>query len=181
MDFIRKVLFGYESLKKRLKEDLSFYFVPSGTVMWFFVNEIPDRDGCWKLCDGKYWSRDGKRWSLTYDKDNYPYATPSLIGRYPLGAAEGDVGSVVSAGLPNITGKFRTEAQTAGSTGGRWVSGAFAEAHTGSSHLASRIDPGDVTGYTFDASRCSTVYGRSDTVTPPSVKLLPCIKLNFDK
>lgn len=32
-------------------------------------------------------------------------------------------------------------------------------------------------GFGFDASRSNAIYGRSNTVTPPSVKLLPCMKL----
>lgn len=94
--------------------------------------------------------------------------TPNLIGRYPLGATSG-IGSTVEAGLPNITGTFG---------GNRYYNASGAFVYTGSTHVrGSSRSGGAMEGVDFNAFRSSSVYGNSTTVTPPSVKLLPCMKL----
>lgn len=93
-----------------------------------------------------------------------------LISRYPLGAYN-NIGNRVAAGLPNITGTIGPILEEGAY--GKYTDGAFYQTtETGTGHAGG-------TDYIvkMDASRCSDVYGRSDTVTPPSVKLLPCIKL----
>ena len=107
---------------------------------------------------------------MWFDLDEPPEGweiyTP-LLGKYPLGSTD-NIGTAVDAGLPNITGQTL--------------------AHGGDKHTGPFLDTGkNATGnddgvngkdsiISFDASRCSDVYGKSNTVTPPSVKLLPCRK-----
>lgn len=115
-----------------------------------------------------------------------------LIGRYPLGALS-DIGAPVAAGLPNITGEiYGHAAGTDGAYGGTFrgvhQSGASLDALTsgsfvvgdkagGSSGMAYTADS-DTYTLKFDASKSSTVYKDDyDTVTPPSVNLLPYIKI----
>lgn len=74
--------------------------------------------------------------------------------------------------VPNITGKVTniglnfSETESVGSTWGT------KEGWWGGSN-----DDNYKTTLNLDASRSSTVYGRSTTVQPPSLRLLPCIKV----
>ena len=93
-----------------------------------------------------------------------------LVGRYPLGTADAsEAGTTVVAGLPNITGSINIQ-YTAGHTD------AFYSDGTNGSGGAYEVSGGSKIINKFDASRCSSVYGNSDTVTPPSVKLLPFMR-----
>ena len=155
---------------------------PIGSVCWFDLEEAPDG---WVVCNGKWYSEDGKLSSDTYT-EVCTIQTPNLIGRYALGATT-DIGSTVEAGLPNITGKTGS---AAGYMANRLPSGAFGDAEepftyqevaSGNSYYHSV--------WNFDASKGTTdtsgnlmsqedsPYGKSDTVTPPSTKLLPCMKI----
>ena len=82
--------------------------------------------------------------------------------------------TVVDAGLPNITGTFGTVESYSykpGTTTLQWeYSGAF---YPKKSNVITGNDPNNGTAdydlFEFDASKCSAVYGKSTTVTPPSV------------
>ena len=139
---------------------------PIGSVCWFDLEEAPDG---WVVCNGKWYSEDGKLSSDTYT-EVCTIQTPNLIGRYALGATT-DIGDTVEAGLPNITGNF-IAADDSPNVG----DGAFEDSGVsvdGNGEVGSSIDH----VWTFDASRSNTAYGNSDTVTPPSTKLLPCMKI----
>lgn len=148
MAFPRRTLEGLAKTIADLKQMIQNVAIPQGTV-WWFHNRTTAPVG-WAICNGNN-------------------GTPNLIGRYPLGATSG-IGSTVEAGLPNITGTIGPIIEEGAR--GVYTNGAFYEAGTGTGH-AGGVD------YIvkMDASRCSSVYGKSSTVTPPSVKLLPCMKL----
>ena len=76
-------------------------------------------------------------------------------------------GASVAAGLPNITGKFSVRLS------GHIESGAFYQAGTGQGAYLSGTE---VDTYGFDASRSSNIYGASETVQPPAIKLLPILR-----
>lgn len=83
-----------------------------------------------------------------------------------------NVGRALPAGLPNIWGEFKTEVLPDGKTGGAYYTGAF---YGGTSlshkHISSNaFDPGN-RAIAFSANRCSSVYGSSYTVQPPSIQL----------
>lgn len=155
---------------------------PIGSVCWFDLEEAPDG---WVVCNGKWYSEDGKLSSDTYT-EVCTIQTPNLIGRYALGATT-DIGNTVEAGLPNITGKTGS---AAGMTSNNPPSGAF-----GLEETFTRLEVNSTTNshvhsvWNFDASKGTTdtsgnlmaqedsPYGNSDTVTPPSTKLLPCMKI----
>lgn len=107
----------------------------------------------WLLCDGS-----------TFDETLYPALNlvlgknvlPDLKGRF-LEGANGNLGTVKEAGLPNITGKFGGENDE--------LSGAFYVYR--SAGVLNDGHGGNILG--FDASRSSSVYGKSDTVQPNSV------------
>lgn len=149
--------------------------MPVGSVCWFKLQEAPDG---WVICNGKWYSADGKYSSDTYT-DVCTIETPNLIGRYALGATT-DIGDTVEAGLPNITGavaKFVDSGEghmVEGITDGAFYTQKYTEELTwwqGSAPSDNKVT------VNFDASRSNAAYGNSDTVTPPSTKLLPCMKI----
>lgn len=92
---------------------------------------------------------------------------PDMRGRTAQGA-NGNLGSVLAAGLPNITGNVSTHTQLfwAGGAFGLGTGGNRASGGYGGAHI--RFD--------FDASRCSSIYGNSSTVQPPAIALNCFIK-----
>ena len=147
MAFKRKILEGLSGLLQQLQSSL----LPSGAIVWF-TNRTTAPSG-WAICNGTN-------------------GTPNLIGGYPLGATSG-IGSTVEAGLPNITGGAMHQENS------QQAYGAFFNRAGGSGSGLGAYDwsGGYNQGFGFDASRSNAIYGRSNTVTPPSVKLLPCMKL----
>lgn len=84
--------------------------------------------------------------------------TPNLIGRYPLGATS-NIGTVLNSGLPKAT-----LSNVSSITGGGW------EGNRGGHYLA--VKAGTATpSISFSNTEEATF------VRPPSVKLLPCMKL----
>ena len=122
--------------------------------------------GLFNIYGTKYGAGDG---STTFN-------VPDLDGRFiELTTDAGNVGQFVEPGLPNITGFFGRLTGTRGSDEGTF-SGAFAL--NGASNLSHGGDSGAPNGRDadFDASRCSVIYGATETVQPPSMQLLACIK-----
>jgi hypothetical protein len=159
---------------KKYVDDL----IPRGFIGWFALEEAPDG---WALCNGYYYSENGKHSSK--DKTNgCTIKTPDLIGRYPRGSTTG-IGGIVPASLPNIIGAFSLDSK--GTKGEYAANGAFTtEEPIGATILNPSHSVGDRENAPntfpvyFDASRCSTIYSNTaTTVTPPSVSLLPCMKL----
>lgn len=93
---------------------------------------------------------------------------PDLIDRFAQGS--NTPGQKLEAGLPNITGNNGyTTIDTAP------ISGAY----TSSDETYSCLNNNGRTttkSTRFDASRSDPIYGASDTVQPPALTLLPCIK-----
>ena len=88
----------------------------------------------------------------------------------------GDNCLLKQAGLPNITGSAGiSRTKYAGNYGAK-LDGAFAPDNSYNGHA---VGGGNVVGFyggSFDASRCSTIYGASNTVQPASIVLLPKIR-----
>ena len=82
----------------------------------------------------------------------------------------GDSCLVKTAGLPNITGTTRPISY---STAADFTGAFYVDSKTKSTPAASGENRGIVI---FDASRCSSVYGNSNTVQPPSIVLIPQIR-----
>lgn len=89
-----------------------------------------------------------------------------------LWGANGNLMSILAAGLPNITGTFGGAEYM-----GNFYTGAFNQLR--STHAAI-VNAGDRTNtggaLSFDASRSSTIYGRSTTVQPPAIAVNIFIK-----
>lgn len=141
---------------------------PVGFLALYSGSNVPDG---WFRCDGS---------TIADMATNYPklYAVlgtnvlPNYSGRYPLGATTG-INSLVEGGLPNIEG---TATDNAYAGNGSEFSSAF-KSSTFSSSNKTNIIWNDVHNQwskfgnlVFKASDSNAVYGKSTTVTPPSVK-----------
>jgi len=159
----------------KLKEIIQRSLMPSGAIVWFNLSAAPDG---WVVCNGQ-----------TYiDSNGVSRTSPNLIDRYPLGATSG-IGSNVAAGLPAFDGTFTVgdsinDNHTHSFKAVLWSQ---ARSQEGGSDTDAKWDPGAQSGTTGAATGSHThnisvtyptgsIFGSSNTVTPPSVKLLPCIK-----
>ena len=150
--------------------------VPPGAIMYFSNTTPPN--GNWLVCNGQAVSRQGyanlfnaigTRFGI--GNGSTTFNVPYLIDRTVWGGTS-NVGAYLQPGLPNITGSFGCDdRQTWDGT----VSGAFwadPNRHdTGSKYS----DYGQA--IFFDASRSNPIYGRSGTVQPPALVMLPCIHI----
>ena len=95
---------------------------------------------------------------------------PDLIDRFAQGS--NTPGQKIEAGLPNITGGvgLYNSNNTYGAT--RWHPGNY----PGSGNSTSFGAEGGEGYVEIDARGSSPIYGASDTVQPPALTLLPCIK-----
>lgn len=106
---------------------------------------------------------------FVYDSTNNTVRLPKINGIIEATSNTDNIGDITEAGLPNITGSFSIDIWPNPTTS----TGAFAiESHTATYRSCG-------TGYdnldglrTFDASRCSSVYGKSTTVQPQTTKIL---------
>lgn len=132
----------------------------------------------WLRCDGS-----------TYNISEYPalfaavgtkyggdgkttFAVPNLHRKFREGTTtDSEVGTSVSAGLPNITGTLNPVCQTSAAIA---PSGAFSST-TGSGMTGYELMRAD-TNFVFDASDSSSIYGSASTVQPSSIRTIPCIK-----
>ncbi len=92
---------------------------------------------------------------------------PDMRGRTAQGA-NGNLGTVLAAGLPNITGAVGTHADLMS------ASGAFALGGGGS--RADGSYNSDHIRFDFNASRSNSIYGKASTVQPPAIALNCFIK-----
>lgn len=78
-------------------------------------------------------------------------------------------GTTIAAGLPNITGSFYGDMVSRDTSG--TGTGAF-RFGGGQGNFSVGYDYKLNTGFTFDASRSSAIYGKSTTVQPPAYALI---------
>jgi len=153
-------------LNEETIDGLFSLLVPIGTILPYAGNRLLDELVNFTLCDGKELAR------LEYPKlfnvigtdygvgdGSTTFNVPDLTERFLEGS--NTAGTVKEAGLPNITGGIRN------AYGNGSINGAFL--HNGSSYTAQASGSYTDRMITFDASRCSPVYGKSDTVQPASV------------
>lgn len=142
--------------------------VPVGTIIAWPGSSAPTEGGTWLLCNGQSCVAYPALVAIVGS------TVPNLHGRF----LEGTVTSprtFLEAGLPNITGAFNSEAQWGGVTGYALATGAFYPVASSRSHLGSDTGGGNHDLY-FDASRCSAIYGASDTVQPAAYLVMYYIK-----
>lgn len=135
----------------RYSVEQKFSGVPIGTIIAWASTKNPT-DGTWLDCNGQ--SCAGYSTLVSVLGKN---TVPDYRNRFLEGSTSPN--QVIEAGLPNITGFIC----------GGWMSGSGAFANYRYSNAS-----GDGHGYppsdscTFDASRCSPIYGKSNTVQPPA-------------
>lgn len=134
--------------------------VPIGTVIAWPGIKNPT-DGTWLECNGQSCAGYAELVSILGKS-----TVPDYRNRFLEGSST--PGTVLEAGLPNITGKFVAVFR------GNPVSGAFSDLGSGG-HTKEWTD-WDGQNILFDASRCSSIYGRSSTVQPPAVTVKYLIK-----
>ena len=166
---------SYDDLKD--KPDLSERGVPIGTVAWF---AMPVPPAGYLKCDGSAVGRETcselfAAIGTTYGEGDgeTTFNLPNLIGRFAEGSAI--PGQYIKAGLPEITAYWNIAGSAAKSVG---ASGAAIQNRfdTGTDYIPQGSSTNDLTSAGFVASQANPVYGNSDTVQPPALTLLPCIK-----
>lgn len=156
------------------RPDLSA-LIPPGTIIHYAGRTVPSG---WLICNGANVSRTDyaalfAAIGTIYGAGNgsTTFGLPNLNGRFLEGTTyTGSVGTYHSAGLPNITGSFTSH----GNTGSMVTTGPFTN---GGPRIHSNSG-GAEDGRTvyMDANRCSSLYGTTGTVQPPSMAALPLIK-----
>lgn len=124
---------------------------PIGTIVAYSGDKSKIPDG-WALCDGTK-------------------GTPDLRNRFLEGWGRHSVKAMTEAGLPDITGSFRTwkcDPITVGSFSHRYL-GAICNSRDGGSDGGWYVD--------FKASKSNGVYGKSDTVQPASYTVYYIMKV----
>ena len=160
-----------------------------GEIRWFAMSTPPEG---WLVCNGAavgtsdypaLFAAIGKTFtprltSTDPDVKNPEYSDPTvfrlpnLIGKVPWGSTS--VGTVIEAGLPNITGFL---GDSYGPSGSFWgVYGAFRERKTGKRFKRTEDTNTAPMDIDFNASWSNPIYGKSSTVQPPALCLLPCIR-----
>lgn len=94
---------------------------------------------------------------------------PNTVARFLEGGI--GAGTYYEAGLPNITGQYYTVLG-----GGVTVNGAFTGSWEDSSGQTSGGGGYNRVHLVVDASKSNSIYGNSDTVQPPAVTVIYCIK-----
>lgn len=96
---------------------------------------------------------------------------PNLVNRFIEGTKD-EVGKTVEAGLPNISAGFAAYTDYHGNPTGQMESTIYS---------TNQVQPGGgedrtLTLFNLNASRNSDIYGKSDTVQPPAIKMSYIIK-----
>ena len=128
------------------------------------------------LVGSNAWNSDKSKY--VYDNSADTLKIPDAQGRGLQGT--GDTVKSVEAGLPNITG-FGNPSIEAG--GARIIIDDLEGAFYSGTHYGCTINTSIITEYNtgadgmaLDASRSNPIYGRSATVQPPALALIPQIK-----
>lgn len=169
-----------------------------GEIRWFAMSTPPTG---WLVCNGAavgtsdyaaLFAAIGKTFtpqltSTDPDVENPEYSDPTvfrlpnLIGKVPWGSTS--VGTVFNAGLPDIVGNAHVADNVCVNTTNSLVfivaDGCFSASGYGSRAVSADINVvthADNRTLTFRASKSNGIYGNSDTVQPPALCLLPCIR-----
>lgn len=150
---------------------LSGMLTPVGAVLAYAGATAPQG---YLLCQGQAVSKSeyaelylviGDLYTKPEDTEDI-FRVPDLRGRVAQGA-DGNLGELIEAGLPNITGTFNSDDE-----GLNAVSGVFYKHGdcSGPRGAGSGVQIG------FNAARSSSIYGKSNTVQPPAVAINYIIK-----
>ena len=157
----------YQAAYQHLADDIDGKTLQSETVAGTTIQFYLADDGH-KICPDTeesnvtaIYNATGVAWYYIIDTANTRFKLPRT--QFAFTGIRSGVGAFVEAGLPNITGTFNQAA---------WANivatGAFRT--TSNSGKCSSGNDSKPTG-TFDASRCSSIYGNSDTVQPKATEM----------
>ena len=155
--------------------DLSSLILPTGSVIAFAANSTPNG---YLICNGAAVSRTTYADLFTAIGTTYgsgdgstTFNVPNLTDKFIQGS--GTAGTTKDAGLPNITGTVGGS-DDYGPTRNATGSGCF----TTSNARGGLTGESKSRGYniSFDASRSSSIYGKSSTVQPPALTMRFYIK-----
>ena len=96
---------------------------------------------------------------------------PRVVNGTLWGADSSTIGQSLAAGLPNITGDFVGGAST--TSAGAFSAKSGAGSKTGGAQWTEKVN----SFVNFDASRSNAIYGNSDTVQPPAIRVSWCIQV----
>lgn len=117
-------------------------------------------------------SRYGSCGKFVYDSVNNTVRLPKISNILQGTTNPNALGNLTEAGLPNITGRFQGAGENAGD-----AVGAFYRIGAGW-QVSNSGDRDNI--YGFDASRSSSIYGKSTTVQPETIKVFYYIVLTND-
>lgn len=145
-----------------------------GEIKWFAFNTPPEG---YLVCNGANVSRETYAdlfnaigTAFGSGDGSTTFTLPNLIDKFAQGSTT--VGTVKSAGLPNITGHIGHL-----SADGNYVfDGAFSLAESKSLPNTIGTAMHNYAVGAFSAESSNSIYGNSPTVQPPALTLLPCIK-----
>lgn len=149
--------------------------VPVGMMAPYAADTPPEG---WLVCNGSAVSR--TTYSALFAKIGTKYGSgdgsktfnlPNFINRTFWGGSSS--GAVKAAGLPNISGKLRSNTQ--------WFNATASGAFTAGAKINTTVptDAGYANGatdYSFSAENSNAIYGKSSTVQPPALTTIICIK-----
>lgn len=114
------------------------------------------------------YGQSGVAWYYIIDTVNERFKLPRT--KHSITGLRDEVGKYVEAGAPNITGNMYFDYGTTGASGPYSVSGSFIGSNTINGRPNS-YDSNSATGtVSFNASRSSSVYGKSTTIQPPATQ-----------
>ena len=151
----------------------------TGEIKWFAFNTAP---AGYLVCNGAQVSR--TTYAALFAKigttfgsgdGSTTFALPNLIDKFAQGSTT--VGTIKSAGLPNIEGYFENNVGRNDRVSFEHAIGCFnALGEHGSYFNISPISSGNKNAIELKANKSNSIYGNSTTVQPPALTLLPCIK-----
>lgn len=148
--------------------------IPTGTIFPFAGKGTVPED--FLLCDGRAVSRTDYADLFVVIGTTYgsgdgskTFNLPNLIAKFIEGGNASESGTEMKAGLPNITGYLGTMAEN-----GSEANGCFYPDGNYNSLGAGNDPDSDVY---MDASLSNPIYGNSDTVQPPAIKMQYIIKI----
>ena len=156
------------------------YSVPIGTILSYSATTPPVG---FLVCDGSEVSKTtyadlfniiGNTYGTATDTNKFKL--PDLRDKFVQGA-NGNLGTSKAAGLPNITGETRYISESCVWAGES--SGAFRGYYSNTSKEINNValsGKNHAYYFSFDASKSNAIYGKSNTVQPPSICLTYIIK-----
>lgn len=158
--------------------DNTVYCVPIGTIISYTTNTPPSG---FLICDGSEVNKTeyadlykilGDTFGTSTDATKFKL--PDLRDKFIQGT-NGNLGSVKDAGLPNITGNFKTyDYKIAESSG--CITKEISNSESGADIATGEGVVAPYTNFSFNASKSNSIYGSSNTVQPPAVCLTYIIK-----